>query len=103
MKIITFLIIYLLSETIFAQDLSHSKPGKKFYPGPRTSIRFEKLIEGIQDFEKIRILREQFAKEKKEEDIRRLDQMLSVFELEKLKTLPAADMVSKAKELLNKY
>ena len=25
------------------------------YPGPRTSIRFEKLIEGIQDFEKLRI------------------------------------------------
>ncbi|HCC71178.1 MAG TPA: hypothetical protein DEQ09_08520, partial [Bacteroidales bacterium] len=27
------------------------------YPGARSSIRFEKLIEGIQDYEKIRILR----------------------------------------------
>ncbi len=28
------------------------------YPGPRSSIRFEKLKEGIQDYEKIRIIRE---------------------------------------------
>ena len=26
------------------------------YPGPRSSIRFERLVEGIQDFEKIKIL-----------------------------------------------
>ncbi len=28
------------------------------YPGPRSSVRFEKLKEGIQDYEKIRILKE---------------------------------------------
>jgi hypothetical protein len=32
------------------------------YPEARSSIRFERLIEGIQDAEKIRILRETFAK-----------------------------------------
>lgn len=32
------------------------------YPGPRSSIRFERLVEGIQDAEKIRILREEFEK-----------------------------------------
>jgi hypothetical protein len=31
------------------------------YPDARSSIRFERLIEGIQDAEKIRILREKFA------------------------------------------
>jgi len=31
------------------------------YPGDRSSIRFERLREGIQDAEKIRILREQFT------------------------------------------
>jgi len=31
------------------------------YPGPRSSIRFEKLKEGIQDYEKIRILEETFG------------------------------------------
>ncbi|MHC4250666.1 MAG: glycoside hydrolase domain-containing protein [Planctomycetota bacterium] len=28
------------------------------YPGPRSSIRFERLREGIQDYEKVRVLRE---------------------------------------------
>lgn len=32
-----------------------------FYPGPRSSARFEKMIEGIQMTEKIRLLREQGA------------------------------------------
>ena len=75
----------------------------QFYPGPRTSIRFEKLIEGIQDFEKIRILREQFIKEGNDEKVNELDQMLSAFELKNLKTIPAAEMVSKAKDIVNKY
>ncbi|MDP6522608.1 MAG: DUF6067 family protein [Kiritimatiellia bacterium] len=32
------------------------------YPGPRTSIRFERLREGIQDYEKIRLVREALEK-----------------------------------------
>jgi YD repeat-containing protein len=32
------------------------------YPGPRSSIRFERLREGIQDFEKVRIVREALSK-----------------------------------------
>ncbi|MDY4526372.1 MAG: DUF4091 domain-containing protein, partial [Parabacteroides sp.] len=28
------------------------------YPGPRSSIRFERLVEGLQDCEKIRLLRQ---------------------------------------------
>ena len=31
------------------------------YPGARSSIRYERMVEGIQDAEKIRILREQFG------------------------------------------
>ncbi|HEY9343109.1 MAG TPA: DUF4091 domain-containing protein, partial [Hanamia sp.] len=75
----------------------------QFYPGPRTSIRFEKLIEGIQDFEKVRILREQFTREGKMDKVRKLDKMLSAFELENLKTIPAADMVTKARNILNRF
>ena len=30
-----------------------------FYPGPRSSVRFERLIEGIQQYEKIHILRQE--------------------------------------------
>jgi hypothetical protein len=33
------------------------------YPGARSSIRYERMVEGIQDAEKIRILREQFKNE----------------------------------------
>lgn len=33
------------------------------YPGPRSSIRFERLREGIQDYEKIRILRDLLARQ----------------------------------------
>jgi hypothetical protein len=75
----------------------------QFYPGPRTSIRFEKLVEGIQDFEKIRILRETFTKENKTESIKKLDTIVSEFQLEKLKTVPAADMIDKAKIVLNNF
>ena len=73
------------------------------YPGPRSSIRFEKLIEGIQDFEKIRILKEQFLKEGNKTGIKELNEILSVFNRENLEKTSAADMVTKAKEVLNKF
>ncbi len=72
----------------------------QFYPGPRTSIRFEKLREGIQDFEKIRILREKFTKEGKTAKLKLFQEMLSEFQLEKLKTVPAADMIEEGKKKL---
>jgi len=34
-----------------------------------TSIRFEKLIEGIRDFEKVRLLKEQLQKAGKENEL----------------------------------
>ncbi len=74
----------------------------QFYPGPRTSIRFEKLIEGIQDFEKIRILREQFEKNGNEKGLKAIDQALSFIKIEQLDKVPAAEMVTKAKDILNK-
>ena len=45
------------------------------YPGNRTSIRFEKLVEGIQDYEKMRIFRETAGPA----DIARLDAALEPF------------------------
>jgi len=75
----------------------------QIYPGPRSSIRFEKLIEGIQDFEKIRILREQYIKEGNEVNLKELNRVLSTFTIEYLEKIPAADMVSKGKEFINKF
>ena len=73
------------------------------YPGPRSSIRFEKLIEGIQDFEKIRILREQFAKEANSEELKKLNEVLSNFTMDNLEKMPAADMVNQGKSFINKF
>jgi hypothetical protein len=72
------------------------------YPGPMTSIRFEKLIEGIQDFEKVRLLKEQLLKAGKENELKELDTMLASFEIEKLKNIPAAEMIERAKEIINR-
>ena len=70
----------------------------QIYPGGRTSVRLEKLIEGIQDYEKIRILREKYKNDPVK--IKQLNDILSVFEISRLKETPAADMVNKARKLL---
>ncbi|PTX14181.1 uncharacterized protein DUF4091 [Pontibacter mucosus] len=72
------------------------------YPGPLTSVRFEKLVEGIQDFEKVRLLREEFTRTGNQVKLAELDKILADFELEKLKSTPAAQMVTKAKSALNR-
>jgi len=75
----------------------------QIYPGPRTSVRFEKFVEGIQDFEKIRILREQFTRENNSARLKELDDLLSPFTLSGLKNTPAAPVVTIAKKKLNSY
>lgn len=75
----------------------------QIYPGPRSSIRFEKLIEGIQDFEKIRILQEQFTKDGNEVSLKELNNALANFTIENLKTTTAAEMLRNGKDFLNKF
>jgi hypothetical protein len=75
----------------------------QIYPGPRSSVRFEKLIEGIQDFEKIRILKEQFIKEKDERHLNELEKALSKFTEANLEIMPAEEMVSKGKSVINEF
>ena len=45
------------------------------YPDARSSIRFERLIEGIQDAEKIRILRKQYTEINRPEALAKLQQL----------------------------
>lgn len=52
------------------------------YPGPRSSIRFERLVEGLQDAEKIRILREEFAAKGAKHKLERIDDLLVHFKLD---------------------
>ena len=73
------------------------------YPEGRSSIRFERLIEGIQSYEKIRILKEEFEKKGNKSAINKIDKILKTFDEFSLKEIPAAIVVTKAKEAINKY
>jgi hypothetical protein len=75
------------------------------YPEARTSIRFERLREGIQDFEKIRILRETLnAKNTREarEALQLLDEHLEKYEISTLEKTPAGVMLSEGKIILDR-
>lgn len=73
------------------------------YPGARSSIRYERLIEGIQDFEKIRLLREELGAQDNDssrEKIELIDEILSDFVIDRIPRESAAQMVSEGQELL---
>ena len=73
------------------------------YPGPRSSIRFERLREGIVDHEKIRILRELLELREDataKQSLARLDAMLDRFTYAAAQQQPAAEVVRSAQELL---
>ncbi len=73
------------------------------YPEGRSSIRLERLIEGIQSYEKIRILKEEFEKKGNKSAIKKIDKILKAFDEFSLEEIPAATVVTKAKEAINKY
>lgn len=71
------------------------------YPGARSSIRMERLIEGIQDWEKIRILRKEFTKKGATGKLDRLNRMVERFTPEGLTQQSTAEMVNEGRKLLN--
>jgi Domain of unknown function (DUF4091)/Family of unknown function (DUF6067) len=73
------------------------------YPGPRSSIRFERMVEGIQDYEKISVLRAEFKKTNNTAGLTELDNILKPFEEATLKTTPAAVILEEAKKKLNSF
>ena len=72
------------------------------YPGGRASIHFAKLTEGIQDFEKIRILRAQWQKEGKEAKLSQLSEILNSFSSEKILGEGPVNALTAAKSFLDK-
>ena len=72
------------------------------YPGPLTSIRFEKLIEGVQDFEKINILKEEYKNNNQKAKLKELETALKTFKIKNLSKKTASQMVEKYKPLLNR-
>jgi len=72
------------------------------YPGPLSSLRFEKLIEGAQDFEKIRQLKLFYKKNKQNKQLNELNDALKMFDIKSLATTTADEMLKKVKPLLNR-
>lgn len=71
------------------------------YPGVRSSIRMERLVEGIQDWEKIRLLREEFAAKGATGKLNRLNRMVERFTAEGLTRQTTDEMVQEGRQLLN--
>ena len=71
------------------------------YPYGRSSVRFEKVIEGIQAYEKIRILRDKFTAEGNTAKLAELDELLKPFDLESqhCKDFPA--LITEGRNKLN--
>lgn len=72
------------------------------YPGGRGSVRFSKLTEGIQDFEKVRILRAQWQKEGNEAKLAQLTEVLKPFTSDKILEEGPAKALITAKSFLDK-
>lgn len=72
------------------------------YPGS-SSIRMERLVEGIQDAEKIRILRKEFAENGEVAKLKKLNQTVFGFMPEKLNGQNASQMVRNGRKLLSTF
>lgn len=72
------------------------------YPGARSSVRFERLREGIQDYEKVRLVRAALEAQGPagEAGLARLNEALSKFSYEAVISSPAAGPVNEAKAVL---
>lgn len=72
------------------------------YPEARTSIRFEKFRDGVEVFEKIRILRDEFQTKGDEKSLKTIDDVLGMFSIENFKKeiTPESTLVN-AREILN--
>ena len=73
------------------------------YPGARSSIRMERLIEGIQDAEKIRLLREEFTRKKANGKLRKLNRIVSEFSADGMLRPDPSTRLKNAREALNRF
>ncbi|MDO5665640.1 MAG: DUF6067 family protein [Bacteroidia bacterium] len=72
------------------------------YPGARTSMRFERLISGIQAYEKIKILRDEFISSGNKRALSKITEALNLFDEKTLDKVPASDAINKANRIINK-
>lgn len=69
------------------------------YPNGRSSVRMERMIEGIQDFEKIRILRDELKENQGK--LKKLNKTVEKFNTETLANKTAAEMLQEGRMVLN--
>ena len=70
------------------------------YPDGRSSIRFERAKEGIQDAEKIRLLREQFTTTSDTARLKTLNDAVARFNTKRPTEMSTAELVNYGKEVL---
>ncbi len=73
------------------------------YPEARSSIRFERFREGIQDYEKAKILKEEFEERGEVDKLLKVNQAISLFGFKTLNGKNAHIAVDKMKDILNSY
>ncbi|WZL89307.1 glycoside hydrolase domain-containing protein [Salinimicrobium sp. 3283s] len=73
------------------------------YPGGRTSIRFEKLLAGIQAYEKILILKEEFRNTNNQKALKELEEILHLFSNNNFDQTTASEVIEKAKLVINSF
>ena len=73
------------------------------YPFARSSIRFERLIEGIQNAEKVRLLRKEWTAKGDTKRLRQLEEAMKPYGWNGLKATqaPTRDMVRRLEQVLN--
>ena len=70
------------------------------YPDARSSIRFETLREGIEDAEKIRLLREKFLENGEKDKLKLLNNTVSLFNIS-VNPKDLGGMIDKGQAILN--
>ena len=79
-------------------------PGDTYviYPGPRSSVRWERFIEGVEQAEKIRILREEYKKNGDTDALKKLNNAVAAFKSGILTYMePASKRVNYLESVLN--
>ncbi|MCG8582777.1 MAG: DUF4091 domain-containing protein [Bacteroidales bacterium] len=86
------------------QPVANAGSSFLIYPNARSSVRYERLIEGIQDFEKLLILKEQLSSMddiKNAKNLELIDEVLSDFVINRIPRESAKQMVSNGQLLIN--
>lgn len=72
------------------------------YPDGRSSIRFERMAEGIQQYEKVRLLKEEARSKGNKSMLKKIENILSAFDEKLLDQTTATEAVNRAKAAINR-